>query len=56
MLNHLYADVIEEDSPAKAGGKKKGGSMQTTTKINIMLVQHFVPSSATTSSHLNDGT
>ena len=29
MLNHLYADVIEEDSPAKAGGKKKGGSMQT---------------------------
>jgi len=29
LLSHLYADVIEEESPSKAGGKKKGGSMQT---------------------------
>jgi len=29
MLNHLYADVIEEEGAGKTGVKKKGGSMQT---------------------------
>ena len=31
MLSHLYADAAEDDGPssAKAGVKKKGGSMQT---------------------------
>jgi len=29
MISHLYADVVEEEGASKAGGKKKGGSMQT---------------------------
>ncbi len=31
MLSHLFADVVEDEggSTARAGAKKKGGSMQT---------------------------
>jgi hypothetical protein len=43
MLAHLYADVIEEKGGggAKAGVKKKGGSMQTISashRVRLLLV------------------
>ncbi len=35
MLNHLFADVAEEEGgSAKTGVKKKGGSMQTISAIH----------------------
>jgi hypothetical protein len=42
MLAHIFADVIEEEGGgAKAGVKKKGGSMQTisaTHRVRLLLV------------------
>ena len=47
MLCHLYADVVEEEGAgAKAGAKKKGGSMQTISATHRV-------SSCSSSVHVN---
>ena len=45
MLNHLYADVVEEEGSGKTGGKKKGGSMQTISATHrVSLSAHCIRS------------